>query len=71
MPKIHKVLNKSDIYLSITSVNSSAETIDLFVDLGTMMVTLLTSTGHGEGDTTWMPSTDTSDLTQTLVSLTG
>lgn len=52
-------------------MDSSAETVDFLVDFRTMMVTLLTGTGYSESHTTWMPCTDTSDLTQTLVSLTG
>lgn len=50
-------------------MDTGADAVDLLVDLGTMMVTLLTSTSNSEGHTTWMPSTDTGDLTQTLVRL--
>lgn len=50
-------------------MDSSSNTVDLLVDLGTVMVSLLTGTSDGEGYTTWMPSSDTSDLTETLVCL--
>jgi len=46
-----------------------SNTVDLLVALGTMMVTVLTSTRDSELDSTWMPSTDTSDLAETFVSL--
>lgn len=52
-----------------TSVGTSTKTIDLLVDLGTGVVTLLTSTGDRPLDGSGMPSTDTSDLTETSVSL--
>lgn len=41
------------------------------VDRGTVVVTLLTSTGNSPLDVGRMPSTDTSDLAETLVSLAG
>lgn len=50
-------------------VTSRADTVDLLVDLGTMMVALLTSTSDRERDSTRMPRADTSDLAETLVSL--
>ena len=52
-------------------MDTPADAVDLLVQLGTVMVTLLTSTGNRELDTRWMPGSDTSDLTKTLVCLTG
>ena len=52
-------------------MESIAHVVDLLVDLGTVMVTLLTSAGNSELDTRWMPSTDASDLSETLVRLAG
>ena len=46
-----------------------ADSVDFLVDLSTVMVALLTSSGDREGHTGWMPSSDTGDLTQTLVRL--
>lgn len=57
--------------LAVLGLDGSTDAVDLLVDLGTMMVTLLTSTSNRELDATGMPGTDTSHLTQTLVSLTG
>jgi len=51
-------------------VDSLSDTVDLLVDLGTMMVALLTRSGDRIGDSGWMPCTDTSDLPQTFVGLT-
>lgn len=50
-------------------MDASSDAVDLLVDLGTVMVTLLTGTCNGEGDARWMPSADTSDLAETLVRL--
>ncbi len=47
------------------------DTVHLLVELGTVEVTLLTSTGNGPGDTGRVPGTDTSDLAETLVRLAG
>lgn len=48
---------------------TSTETVDLLVDLSTGVVTLLTRAGNRPFDGSGMPSTDTSDLTETSVSL--
>jgi len=52
-----------------TSDGTSTETVDLLVDLGTGVVTLLTRAGDRPLDGSWMPSSDTSNLTETSVSL--
>lgn len=52
-----------------TSVCTSAETVDLLVDLGTRVVALLTCAGDRPLDGSWMPSSNTSNLTETSVSL--
>lgn len=46
-----------------------ADTVDLLVDFNTVMITVLTSTSNGPGDVSWMPSTNTGDLAETLVRL--
>lgn len=51
--------------LSIALTNS----VDLVVDRGSVVVSVLTGTGDGPLDVGRMPSTDTSDLSETLVSL--
>merc|ERR1719159_2068004 len=56
---------------AIDGVVAGADAVDLLVDLGTVVVTLLTGAGDGEGNTGWMPCTDTGDLAETLVSLAG
>lgn len=60
-----------DIDLSGGVVVSIALTnaVDLVVDRGSVMVTSLTSTGNSPLDVGRMPSTDTSNLSETLVSL--
>lgn len=55
------------VVVSITLTNS----VDLVVDRGSVVVTHLTSTGNSPLDVGRMPSTDTSNLSETLVSLTG
>jgi hypothetical protein len=52
--------------ISVTLANA----VDLVVDRGTVVVTHLTSTGNSPLDVGRMPGTDTSNLTETLVSLT-
>lgn len=62
-----------DIELSggVTLVGALADAEDLVVARGTVVVTHLTGTGDSPLDVARVPSTDTSDLTETLVSLTG
>jgi len=51
-------------------VDPLSDTVDLLVDLGTVMVALLTRSGNRVGDSGWMPCTDASDFPQTFVGLT-
>jgi len=46
-----------------------ADAVDLLVHFGTVEVTLLTDASNGPGNTSRMPSSNTSDLAKTLVSL--
>jgi hypothetical protein len=52
-----------------TTALTSSKTVDLLVDLGTGVVTTLTSTSNRPFDGSGMPSTNTTDLTETSVSL--
>lgn len=52
-----------------TSDGTSTETVDLLVDLGTGVITLLTRAGNRPFDGSGMPSSDTSNLSETSVSL--
>jgi len=51
------------------AVTFLADSKDVFVDLGTVVVALLTSAGNSEADAGRMPCSDTSDLAETSVSL--
>lgn len=62
----------SDIhYLAILGVNAFADAVDLLVDLGTVVVSLLTGTGHTVLNSARMPCSNTGNLTQTFVRLPG
>ena len=50
-------------------MESITDVVNLFVDLGTMVVSLLTSTSNGVLDAARMPGSNTSNLTKTLVRL--
>ena len=50
-------------------MESIAHVVDLLVDLGSVVVTLLTCTSHGELDSRRMPGSDASNLAKTLVGL--
>lgn len=52
-------------------VASLADTVDLLVHFGTVVITVLTGTRDRVHDTGRMPCTNTSNLTQTFVGLTG
>lgn len=53
-----------------SSAGSSTDSIDLLVDFGTAVVTELTTASNCPFDSSGVPSSDTSDLTKTSVSLT-
>lgn len=52
-------------------ISTVGDAVDLLVHLGTVVETILTSTGNGVHDTARMPSTNTGNLTDTLVGLAG
>jgi hypothetical protein len=54
-----------------SGVGAGTDTVDLLVDLGTVMVTVLTSARDLESNASRMPSTDTSDLAETAMGLAG
>ena len=62
-PKLYVIDWALDTYLS--------DAVDFLVDLCAVMVALLTTSGHRERHSRWMPSTDTCNLAQTFVCLTG
>mmetsp|Transcript_9760 Transcript_9760/g.18348 ORF Transcript_9760/g.18348 Transcript_9760/m.18348 type:complete len:205 (-) Transcript_9760:695-1309(-) len=53
------------------SISLLSNTVHLFVELGTVEITVLTSTWNGSRNTCRMPRSNTSHLTKTTVSLTG
>merc|ERR1740128_1200610 len=57
--------------LAILHLVTLSDPVDLLVDLGTVMESLLSSPGNGELDSARMPGSNTSNLPQTLVSLPG
>merc|ERR1712032_1054900 len=57
--------------LSVLHLVTLPDSVDLLVDLSSVVVALLTSSGHSVLDPAGMPSSNTSDLPQTLVSLSG
>lgn len=73
-----KVDLRSDLLLGdivfgrgVTLVSALANAVDLVVDGSTVVVSVLTSTGNSPLDVGRMPGTDTGDLAETLVCLTG
>jgi len=55
--------------LAVLGLIAGTNSVDLLVDLHTVMVTLLTSTSHGIADSRWMPRTNTGDLSKTSMRL--
>ena len=64
----HLTSNACCLYLAIFShlaflhLVALSDSVDLLVDLSSVMVTLLTSSGHGVLDPAGMPGSNTSDL---------
>ena len=57
--------------LAVGALGSGANGVDLLVHLSTVVITVLTSAGNVELDSGRVPGTDTSDLAETSVGLTG
>jgi len=52
-------------------VTARANSVHLLVEFSSMMVSMLTSSRNTEADSCWMPSSDTGDLSETSVGLSG
>jgi len=65
------LLSQIDLSGTALLVAAVSDSIDLLVDLSSVMITILTGTGNGPLDTTWMPGSDTSNLSKTFVGLSG
>lgn len=63
----------ADIEISrgITLIATFTDAVNFVIDGSTVVISHLTSTGDSPLDVRWMPGTNTSHLSQTLVSLTG
>lgn len=61
--------SKIELGAGAAGISAVGDAVDLLVHLSAVVETVLTSTRNGEHDTGWMPSTDTSNLAETLVSL--
>jgi hypothetical protein len=57
--------------LAVLGFITSAQSVDFFVDLNSVVVTFLTASGNGVGDSGWMPRTNTSDLSETSMRFSG
>jgi len=57
--------------LAVFGLVAGTQSVDLFVDFDSVVVTFLTASGNGVGNSGWMPSTNTSDLSETSVCFSG
>jgi len=57
--------------LAALGLVAGAQSVDLLVDFHSVVVTLLTASSNGVADSGWMPSTDTGDLSETSMRLSG
>jgi hypothetical protein len=65
------LLGQIEVSGTVVGVGTLAQTEQLVVGLGTVIVTVLTGTSDSVADARRMPGTDASNLAETLVSLTG
>jgi len=57
--------------LAVFGLVASTQSVDLLVDFNSVVVTFLTASSNGVTDSRWMPSTNTSDLSETSVCFSG
>jgi len=60
-----------EIGLAVFGFVASTQSVDLLVDFDSVVVTFLTASSNGVTDSRWMPSTNTSDLSETSVRFSG
>jgi len=60
-------LGRTVVHVDLAALGlvAGAQSVDLLVDLHSVVVALLTASSHGVADSRWMPSTDTGDLSET------
>jgi len=51
--------------------DTGSDSVDLLVDFSSVMVTILTSSGNAVSNSSWMPTSDTTDSSETSVGLSG
>jgi len=59
------------VSFTVLGLVASAQSVDLFVDLNSVVVTFLTASGNGVGNSRWMPRTNTGDLSETSMRFSG
>jgi len=57
--------------LAVFGLVASTQSVDFLVDFNSVVVTFLTASSNGVTDSRWMPSTNTSDLSETSVRFSG
>lgn len=57
--------------LAVLGLVAGAQSVDLLVDLDSVVVAFLTASSNGVADSRWMPSTDTGDLSETSMRFSG
>jgi len=57
--------------LAVFGLVAGTQSVDLFVDFDSVVVTFLTASSNGVTNSRWMPSTNTSDLSETSVRFSG
>jgi hypothetical protein len=60
-----------DVNLAVFGFVASAKSVDFFVNFDSVVVTFLTTSGDGVGNSGWMPSTNTGDFSETSVRFSG
>jgi hypothetical protein len=65
------LLRDVEIGRGVLGVRARSDSVDLLVHFGSLMVTVLTRSSNREHDVGRMPSTDTGDLSETSMSLSG
>jgi hypothetical protein len=64
-----QISNSGSISLATIILDSDADSVDLLVDFGSVVVTVLTSSGDAVSDSSWMPASNTTDSSETSVGL--
>lgn len=68
---LSQISNGGGVSVATFVLDSDTDSVDFLVDFGSVVITVLTSSGDAVSNSSWMPASDTTDSSETSVGLSG